>query len=104
VTGNHHRKINPKTNLTIKRTASDAQASCRPDEALVAPYGKGASRDKIEPLAVSVGEAARLAGVSRTMLYQTLRSGGLRSLKIGSRRLITIEALGTWLHLHAIDS
>jgi excisionase family DNA binding protein len=45
-----------------------------------------------------------LAGVSRTMLYQALRSGALKSLKIGSRRLITIEALDTWLHLHAVDS
>jgi excisionase family DNA binding protein len=55
-------------------------------------------------LAVSVGEAARLAGVRRTMLYQALRSGALKSLKIGSRRLITIEGLGAWLHLHAVDS
>ena len=74
------------------------------DEAPVAPYGKVSSRDTLEPLAVSVGEAARLAGVSRTMLYQALRSGSLRSLKIGSRRLITIEALGDWLHLHTVDS
>jgi hypothetical protein len=38
------------------------------------------------------------------MLYQALRSGGLKSLKVGSRRLMTIEALGEWLHLHAVDS
>jgi excisionase family DNA binding protein len=80
------------------------KASGRSDESPVARYAKVSSRDKLEPLAVSVGEAARLAGVSRTMLYQALRSGGLKSVKIGSRRLITIEALDAWLQLHAVDS
>jgi excisionase family DNA binding protein len=104
VTNNHHSKVGSKINLTIKRETSDVRASGRSHQAQVAPCGKVSSCDKLEPLAVSVGEAARLAGVSRTMLYQALRSGGLRSLKIGSRRLITIEALDAWLHLHAVDS
>jgi excisionase family DNA binding protein len=104
VTSNHHGKIGSKINPTIKRATSNVQASGRSDEAPLAPHGKVSSRDKLEPLAVSVGEAARLAGVSRTMLYQALRSGALRSLKIGSRRLITIEALDAWLHLHAVES
>jgi excisionase family DNA binding protein len=104
VTIHHDSKAGLKTNLTSKRATSDVQASGRSDEAPVAPCDKLSSRDKLEPLAVSVEEAARLAGVSRTMLYQALRSGGLKSLKIGSRRLITIEALDAWLHLHAVDS
>jgi excisionase family DNA binding protein len=104
VTIHHDSKIGSRINLTIKRAASDVRASGRSNEAPVAPYDKASSRDKLEPLAVSVGEAARLAGVSRTMLYQALRSGALKSLKIGSRRLITIEALDIWLHLHAVDS
>jgi excisionase family DNA binding protein len=48
-------------------------------------------------LAVSPAEAARLAGIGRTTLYEALGSGALRSLKIGKRRLITIEALKDWL-------
>lgn len=50
-----------------------------------------------ERLAVSPAEAARLAGVGRTTLYEALGSGALRSLKIGKRRLITIDALKDWL-------
>ena len=50
-----------------------------------------------ERLAVSPGEAARLAGVGRTTLYEAIGSGELRSLKIGKRRLITVEALRDWL-------
>jgi excisionase family DNA binding protein len=104
VTSNHHSKVASKSNLIIKRADSDVRASGPSNEPPIAPYDKVSSRDKLEPLAASVGEAARLAGVSRTMLYQALRSGALKSLKIGSRRLITIEALGAWLHLHAVDS
>jgi excisionase family DNA binding protein len=48
-------------------------------------------------LAVSPAEAARLAGIGRTTLYEALSCGALRSLKIGKRRLITIEALKDWL-------
>ena len=48
-------------------------------------------------LAVSPNEAARLCSIGRTTLYAALSSGDLRSVKIGTRRLITIEALRTWL-------
>jgi excisionase family DNA binding protein len=48
-------------------------------------------------LAFSPAEAARLAGIGRTTLYEALGSGALRSFKIGSRRLITVEALKAWL-------
>ena len=48
-------------------------------------------------IAVSPAEAARLASVGRTTIYEALGSGALRSLKIGKRRLITIEALKGWL-------
>ncbi|WP_108819911.1 helix-turn-helix domain-containing protein [Pseudovibrio sp. Alg231-02] len=48
-------------------------------------------------LAVSPNEAARLCSIGRTTLYAALSSGDLVSVKIGTRRLITIEALRTWL-------
>lgn len=50
-----------------------------------------------ERLAVSLQEAARLAGVGRTKLYEAIGSGALRSFKIGTRRLIMVEALRDWL-------
>lgn len=51
----------------------------------------------MEPIAVSPNEAARLSGVGRTTLYAALSSGALKSIKIGTRRLITIEAIHHWL-------
>ncbi|WP_289149588.1 helix-turn-helix domain-containing protein [uncultured Salipiger sp.] len=48
-------------------------------------------------LAVSPNEAARLYSIGRTTLYAALSSGELKSIKIGTRRLITLEALRDWL-------
>jgi excisionase family DNA binding protein len=58
------------------------------------------SASKSEPMAVSPGEAARLAGLGRTTIYGALGSGALKSIKIGKRRLITVEALRAWLLSH----
>jgi excisionase family DNA binding protein len=62
----------------------------------------GASSDALtDPrMAVSPTEAARLAGVGRTLLYRAMGSGELKSLKIHKRRLITLEALRAWLLSH----
>lgn len=48
-------------------------------------------------LAVPPNEAARLCSIGRTTLYAALSSGELRSVKIGTRRLIMIDALRDWL-------
>jgi excisionase family DNA binding protein len=60
------------------------------------------SPPKTEPLAVSPADAARLAGLGRTTIYGALGSGALKSLKIGKRRLIAVEALRAWLLSHEV--
>lgn len=50
-----------------------------------------------ERIAVSPEEAAKLIGVGRTTIFAELRSGALRSVKLGARRLITIAALLDWI-------
>lgn len=47
----------------------------------------------ISPLAVSVGEAARLVGCGRSKLYELIREGRIRTLKIGRRTLVPVTAL-----------
>ena len=59
-------------------------------------------RDSADVLAVAPAEAARLAGVGRTTIYEAIGAGALRSVKIGKRRLITIEALRAWLLAHEV--
>ena len=50
-----------------------------------------------EALAVSPAVAARLAGLGRTTIYAALKTGELKSLKVGARRLILVETLRAWL-------
>ena len=57
-----------------------------------------------EPLAVSPTEAARLSGLGRTTIFAAIKSGELRSTKIGTRRLITIEAIKAWLENNEVPS
>ena len=47
--------------------------------------------------ALSIPQAAELAGIGRTKLYHAMGSGELPSLKVGNRRLIRREALAGWL-------
>lgn len=56
------------------------------------------------PIAVSPDEAARLAGIGRTSLYAALAKGDLKSIKIGTRRLIKIEAIHEWLASYQTDT
>lgn len=48
-------------------------------------------------IAVSPNEAARLCSIGRTTLYAAISTGELKSVKIGTRRLITIDAIRAWL-------
>ena len=45
----------------------------------------------------SVVEAAEQLRICRSIVYQLINTGDLRSLKIGSRRLITHEDLQTFI-------
>lgn len=46
---------------------------------------------------LNVLDAARAAGISRSKLYEFIRSRELRSVKIGKRRLVRVEALRAWI-------
>lgn len=62
------------------------------------------SKQPTPPIAVSPDEAARLAGIGRTSLYAALAKGDLKSIKIGTRRLIKIEAIHEWLASYHSDT
>jgi excisionase family DNA binding protein len=47
-----------------------------------------ASRVRSDPLAVSILEAARLTSLCRSTIYELLKSGKLRSIKVGGRHLV----------------
>lgn len=47
----------------------------------------------IAPRVLRVEEAARALGIGRSLTYDLIRSGRLRSFKVGSRRLIPATAI-----------
>ena len=53
--------------------------------------------DKLEPLAVSATEAARLLDVSRPTLYQLLNRPDFPSFRVGKRVLVSVAGLQEWI-------
>ena len=48
---------------------------------------------KLAPVLVSVEDAATALGVRRTTAWELVRSGALRSTRIGARRLVPVAAI-----------
>ncbi len=53
--------------------------------------------DKLEPLAISAVEAARLLGVSRPTIYQYIHRADFPSFRLGNRTLVSVEGLREWV-------
>ncbi|MEZ5825228.1 MAG: helix-turn-helix domain-containing protein [Geminicoccaceae bacterium] len=53
-----------------------------------------------EVLAVTVKEAADLLGIGRTKFYELLKSGEITSFQIGTRRLIPMSGLQSFIKQH----
>jgi len=47
----------------------------------------------IDRISVRIPEAVRLTGLSRSRLYELLRSGDIQFAKVGSSTLIIVESL-----------
>jgi len=57
-----------------------------------------------EPLAVSVSEATKLSGLSRSFLYEAMAAKELPFIKAGRRRLIAFDDLRRWLATHRVEA
>ena len=56
-----------------------------------------AERAPVPPLLYRVEEAAEALRLSRTAIYELIRSGRLRTVKSGSRRLVPVAALAEYV-------
>jgi excisionase family DNA binding protein len=51
-------------------------------------------------LSVRIPEAVKMTGISRSRLYELMRSGEIETVKIGASRLILVNSLQTFLESH----
>jgi len=58
------------------------------------------SRPPVEPIAVAIPEATRVAGVSRSSLYPAIMAGEIESAVIGRRRVVILASLRAWIMRH----
>ena len=68
-----------------------------PGDAIAAGTVSRAGPDSHSELAVSVDEATRLTGPSRSLLHEQMRLGNLARLKVDRRQLITRQYLPQFL-------
>lgn len=47
----------------------------------------------MEPLLVSIAEAANALSLGRTSIYELIRKGDLETRKMGRRRLVTVASI-----------
>jgi excisionase family DNA binding protein len=47
--------------------------------------------------AMSVEQAAKAAGIGRTLLFAEIREGRITARKVGRRTIITLDDLDAWL-------
>jgi excisionase family DNA binding protein len=62
-----------------------------------ASTGREGAQSDGGPVAYDVPEVLRRLGVTRPTIYRFLRSGELRSFRLGSRRLVSAEALAEFI-------
>lgn len=48
---------------------------------------------RVEPVLISVEGAGEALGIRRTTAWELVRAGDLRSVKIGARRLVPVDAI-----------
>jgi excisionase family DNA binding protein len=50
-----------------------------------------------EPISVRIPEAVRMTGLSRSRIYELMRSGDIEFAKVGSSTLVVVESLREFL-------
>jgi excisionase family DNA binding protein len=50
-------------------------------------------RNPLKPIAVTIGDTRRLTGLGNTTVFQLIKQGTLKSIKVGRRRLVIYNSI-----------
>lgn len=53
---------------------------------------------RMDPISVKIPQAVRLSGISRSRIYELMKSGEIQYAKVGSSTLILVESLRQFIH------
>lgn len=58
------------------------------------------AKDEVRPelISVKIPEAVRLTGLSRSRIYELMKSGDIEFAKVGTSTLILVDSLRTFVH------
>jgi hypothetical protein len=59
---------------------------------------EAATKQRMEPISVKIPEAVRLTGLSRSRIYELMRSGDIEYAKVGSSTVILVDSLRSFVH------
>jgi hypothetical protein len=62
------------------------------------------AKQRMEPISVKIPEAVRLSGISRSRIYELMKSGDIEFAKVGSSTLILVESLRRLLSRRAAST
>lgn len=48
---------------------------------------------ELTPIAIRIPKAARMLGIGRSKFYQLMRSGDVRTIKVGRATLVVVQSL-----------
>jgi excisionase family DNA binding protein len=51
----------------------------------------------VKPLSVRIPDACRMTGIGRSKLYELIKEGRIRTIKVGTATLIPVRALAEFL-------
>jgi excisionase family DNA binding protein len=51
------------------------------------------NRNNLEPLTLTINDACKVIGIGRTSLYELIRQGRLKTIKVAGRTLVPMAAL-----------
>ncbi len=58
--------------------------------------------DRLEPICIRIREAVRLSGLSRSRVYELMRSGDIEFAKVGGSTLILLDSLRRFIERNRV--
>lgn len=81
----------------FSRATGDSCGAERDSVVAAARNRPGERAPDAEPIAVRVGDAARMTGLCRSKIFRLIASGEIEAVKVGKARIVFVDSLNAFL-------